>query len=155
MISSLSKVDGKSFGNFLECKLIDWWLGVAYQLTEHDPLIDSKQCELDAKQMQDLGANAIRVYHVDPTGDHSGCMKAFANVGIYLFVDLDTFSTQITQVRDVMITEALQWLTTWFRKLRGGMKRNCLPLRKFWTNFRWVITLRVYVCLASDFTLEI
>ena len=84
------------------------WLGVAYQLTDHDPLIDNKQCELDAKQMQDLGANVIRVYHVDPTGDHSGCMKAFADVGIYLFVDLDTFSTQITQVRDVIVTEALQ-----------------------------------------------
>ena len=48
--------------------------------------------------MQKLGANAIRVYHVDSTGDHSGCMSAFANAGIYLFVDLDTFDTQINQV---------------------------------------------------------
>lgn len=47
--------------------------------------------------MQQLGANAIRVYHVDPTQDHSGCMTAFANVGIYLFVDLDTFSTYSLQ----------------------------------------------------------
>ena len=92
----------------MECKLSDLWVGVAYQLTEHDPLIDSKQCELDAKQMQDLGANVIRVYHVDPTGDHSGCMKAFADVGIYLFVDLDTFSTQITQVHNPMVSNALR-----------------------------------------------
>lgn len=48
--------------------------------------------------MRDLGANAIRVYHVDPTGDHRGCMKAFEDAGIYLFVDLDDFETQIEQV---------------------------------------------------------
>ena len=49
--------------------------------------------------MQKLGANTIRVYHVDPTGDHTGCMSAFEDAGIYLFVDLDTFDTQINQVR--------------------------------------------------------
>ena len=49
--------------------------------------------------MADLGANTIRVYHVDPTADHDGCMSAFADVGIYLFVDLDTFDTQFNQVR--------------------------------------------------------
>lgn len=48
--------------------------------------------------MSELGANAIRVYHVDPSADHKGCMKAFADAGIYLFVDLDTFDTQIEQV---------------------------------------------------------
>ncbi|KAI9737331.1 MAG: hypothetical protein M1834_009484 [Cirrosporium novae-zelandiae] len=71
--------------------------GVAYQLTEDDPLSDTSQCELDAAQMADLGANTIRVYHVDPTNDHSGCMTAFANNSIYLFVDLDTFDTAIDQ----------------------------------------------------------
>ncbi|KAM0128885.1 hypothetical protein ACHAP3_008054 [Botrytis cinerea] len=70
--------------------------GVAYQLTEADPLIDTNQCQLDASLMKTLGANAIRVYHVDPSGDHSGCMTAFADAGIYLFLDLDTFNTAIT-----------------------------------------------------------
>ncbi|KAA8574827.1 hypothetical protein EYC84_004072 [Monilinia fructicola] len=70
--------------------------GVAYQLTEADPLIDTKQCQLDASLMKTLGANAIRVYHVDPSGDHSGCMSAFADAGVYLFLDLDTFNTAIT-----------------------------------------------------------
>lgn len=73
-------------------------LGIAYQLIPLDPLIDTAQCKRDAKLMKDLNANAIRVYHVDPTADHSGCMKAFADVGIYLFVDLDTFDTQLNQV---------------------------------------------------------
>jgi len=49
--------------------------------------------------MKTLGANAIRVYHVDPTQDHSGCMAAFADAGVYLFLDLDTFTTQIGPVR--------------------------------------------------------
>lgn len=54
--------------------------------------------------MQKLGANAIRVYHVDSTGDHSGCMSAFAEAGIYLFVDLDTFDTQINQVGVLLLS---------------------------------------------------
>jgi len=53
--------------------------------------------------MQKLGANTIRVYHVDPAGDHSACMSAFEDAGIYLFVDLDTFDTQIDQVRNGFI----------------------------------------------------
>lgn len=72
--------------------------GIAYQLTDDDPLTDTTQCQLDAPSMQALGANAIRVYHVDPNGDHSGCMSAFAAAGIYLFVDLDTFTTAIDPV---------------------------------------------------------
>lgn len=72
--------------------------GIAYQLISTDPLVDTDQCKRDAKQMQDLGANAIRVYHVDPTADHKGCMSAFADAGIYLFVDLDDFPTQIQPV---------------------------------------------------------
>lgn len=49
--------------------------------------------------MAELGTNAIRVYHVDAKANHKGCMSAFADAGIYLFVDLDTFNTQIEQVR--------------------------------------------------------
>lgn len=48
--------------------------------------------------MRELGANAIRVYHVDPDANHDGCMAAFDEAGIYLFLDLDTFDTQIEQV---------------------------------------------------------
>ena len=72
--------------------------GIAYQLTAHDPLINTEQCTMDASLMHELGANTIRVYHVEASGDHKGCMDAFAEKGIYVFVDLDTFSTQISQV---------------------------------------------------------
>ncbi len=68
-------------------------------MTEADPLLDTEQCQRDATLMATLGANAIRVYHVDPTGDHDGCMSAFAGAGIYLLVDLDTFNTAIDPVR--------------------------------------------------------
>lgn len=72
--------------------------GIAYQLTPDDPLTDEAQCKRDIVRMSELGANAIRVYHVDANGDHDGCMTAFADAGIYLFVDLDTFTTAIDQV---------------------------------------------------------
>ncbi|KAF2204317.1 hypothetical protein GQ43DRAFT_494664 [Delitschia confertaspora ATCC 74209] len=72
--------------------------GIAYQLVPDDPLVDNDQCQRDATLMKDLGANSIRVYHVDPDADHKGCMSTFADAGIYLWVDLDTFNTQIEQV---------------------------------------------------------
>jgi hypothetical protein len=48
--------------------------------------------------MKELGANTLRVYHVDAAEDHDGCMKAFADAGIYLTIDLDTFDTYILPV---------------------------------------------------------
>ncbi|KAK5441491.1 hypothetical protein LTS15_011258 [Exophiala xenobiotica] len=69
--------------------------GVAYQLVEDDPLANTSQCQLDASLMKQLGANSIRVYHVDPSADHSGCMNAFAQNNIYIWVDMDSFKTYI------------------------------------------------------------
>jgi hypothetical protein len=74
---------------------VDDFIGVAYQLVPEDPLITSSQCSLDANLMKTIGANSIRVYHVDPKGNHDACMKAFADAGIYVWLDLDTFNTQI------------------------------------------------------------
>lgn len=71
--------------------------GVAYQGTPSDPLVDTNQCQLDATSMQSIGTNSIRVYHVDPYVNHDGCMNAFSNAGIYVWVDLDTFNTTIVQ----------------------------------------------------------
>ncbi|CZS88337.1 related to beta (1-3) glucanosyltransferase [Rhynchosporium agropyri] len=79
--------DGKQF--FLK--------GVAYQGTPDDPLVDTRQCQLDAKLMSSIGTNSIRVYHVDPFVAHDGCMSAFNDAGIYIWLDLDTFTTQIVQ----------------------------------------------------------
>lgn len=83
--------------------------GVAYQLVPDDPLIDTNQCKLDAKLMKDLGANAIRVYHVDAGKDHDGCMKAFDEAGVYVMLDMDTFNTYIEPTM-------LYWNTSQFDK---------------------------------------
>lgn len=81
------------------CANADHEIGVAYQLRPDDPLIDADQCKRDATLMKELGANTIRVYHVDPSANHDGCMQAFADAGIYVLVDLDTYSTYILPVR--------------------------------------------------------
>jgi hypothetical protein len=47
--------------------------------------------------MQAIGTNSIRVYHIDPYASHDGCMSAFSNAGIYVWLDLDTFNTTIEQ----------------------------------------------------------
>ncbi|KAF6819927.1 putative 1,3-beta-glucanosyltransferase [Colletotrichum sojae] len=73
-----------------------WFMkGIAYQLRPDDPLVDTEQCSRDASLMKTLGANAIRIYHVDPEADHDGCMSVFDAAGIYTLVDLDTFDTYI------------------------------------------------------------
>jgi 1,3-beta-glucanosyltransferase GAS1 len=81
--------------------------GIAYQLVPDDPLVDSDQCKRDANLMKSIGTNAIRVYHVDPSQNHDSCMEIFTNAGIYVFLDLDTFDTQIDQV--CTSTKLLGW----------------------------------------------
>ncbi|KAF9729556.1 hypothetical protein PMIN06_012438 [Paraphaeosphaeria minitans] len=71
--------------------------GIAYQLVPDDPLVDDTQCKLDSDLMKSIGTNSIRVYHVDPSANHDDCMKTFADAGIYIWLDLDTFDTQIEQ----------------------------------------------------------
>jgi hypothetical protein len=104
------------------------FLGVAYQLTPHDPLIDNEQCKLDAALMKELGANTIRVYHVDENGDHKDCMDTFADAGIYLFVDLDTFSTQIEPVR--VVPSPVVSMLTCSRSCRTGIPLSSPRSRK-------------------------
>ncbi|KAI7190793.1 glycoside hydrolase family 72 protein [Hortaea werneckii] len=79
--------------------------GIAYQRTEDDPLATPEQCKLDASLMQTLGTNSIRVYHVDADADHDGCMQAFADAGIYAWIDLDTFDTYVYEAPEGRWTE--------------------------------------------------
>ena len=61
--------------------------GVMYHLdatSGKDILANTAQCQIDAGLIKDLGANTIRVYAIDATEDHDGCMKAFASQGIYV-----------------------------------------------------------------------
>lgn len=88
--------------------------GMSYQLRPSDPLIDSEQCARDIKLMKDLGVNTIRVYHVDPTASHDGCMKAFDKAGIYVTLDMDDFPTYI-------LPKDSYWNTTQFEKYSAVM----------------------------------
>ncbi|KAL1970919.1 hypothetical protein VTN77DRAFT_2753 [Rasamsonia byssochlamydoides] len=68
--------------------------GVAYQEPVGasgnftDPLADVSACQRDIPYLVKLRTNTIRVYGVDPTLDHSECMNALADVGIYTIIDL-------------------------------------------------------------------
>ena len=48
--------------------------------------------------MQSLGANTVRVYTVDASADHSGCMEAFDKAGIYVIVDIPKPTASIDRV---------------------------------------------------------
>ncbi|CZR56771.1 uncharacterized protein PAC_06660 [Phialocephala subalpina] len=67
--------------------------GVAYGAsTLVDVLSNTAQCTRDK-----LGVNTIRVYYVDTTANHDGCMSAFANAGIYVLVALDSAYSAINR----------------------------------------------------------
>lgn len=55
-----------------------------------DPIADVEGCKRDIEKFKSLGLNTIRVYTVDNTANHDECMKALADAGIYLALDVNT-----------------------------------------------------------------
>lgn len=55
-----------------------------------DPIADAAGCKRDIVKFKDLGINTVRVYTVDNSANHDECMKALADAGIYLALDLNT-----------------------------------------------------------------
>lgn len=53
-----------------------------------DSLAQPALCLKDVELFKELGINTVRVYQVDPTQNHDVCMRALANYGIYVLVDL-------------------------------------------------------------------
>lgn len=78
---------------------------MAYQGTPNDPLVNTTQCTLDATSMKTIGVNSIRVYHVDPYVSHDSCMSIFDAAGIYIWLDLDTFNTTLTETSPTWTSE--------------------------------------------------
>ncbi|KHN96670.1 beta-1,3-glucanosyltransferase [Metarhizium album ARSEF 1941] len=62
-----------------------------------DPLADTKRCEADVRNLVQLRTNVIRVYAIDPTKDHSSCMKTLNDNGIYVIADLGEPSLSINR----------------------------------------------------------
>lgn len=80
--------------------------GVAYQAdsanatddsTITDPLADYDTCSRDIPYLQDLNTNVVRVYALNATQDHSECMQALNDAGIYLIADLSIPSESINR----------------------------------------------------------
>lgn len=55
-----------------------------------DPIADTDSCKRNIKNFKELGLNTIRVYSVDNSKNHDECMKALADAGIYLVLDVNT-----------------------------------------------------------------
>ncbi|KAH6845667.1 Glucanosyltransferase-domain-containing protein [Chaetomium sp. MPI-CAGE-AT-0009] len=85
--------------------------GVSYiPLTgDFDPLLDAEQCRTDAEVMSRAGINTIYVYTADSTQSHDACMKAFADKGIYIWLQLGDFP-RVTEPTE----EAPQWTLALF-----------------------------------------
>ncbi|PHH93111.1 hypothetical protein CDD83_491 [Cordyceps sp. RAO-2017] len=62
-----------------------------------DPLSDLERCKRDVPLLQELGTNTIRTYAIDPTADHSGCMRLLNDAGIYIVSDLSEPAVSINR----------------------------------------------------------
>jgi len=70
-----------------------------------DPLADATSCKRDIEYLKKIQTNTIRVYAIDPTRDHSACMNALADAGIYVVADL-------SEPKNSIIRDAAGWTTT-------------------------------------------
>ena len=102
--------------------------GVAYQQdsaaggsstgsdTYVDPLASESNCKRDVPLLKALGTNAIRTYAIDPTKDHSACMKLLDDAGIYVSICV----LQLNSL-DHVVTNRISCSTGHQRSERAGL----------------------------------
>jgi hypothetical protein len=74
----------------------DFRLGIIYSNPDvADVLVDTNQCLIDAGLMQMAGINTVRVYSIDQTKNHDGCMAAFRALDIFVWIDLPTLGVSV------------------------------------------------------------
>ncbi|KAI1842157.1 hypothetical protein JX265_005734 [Neoarthrinium moseri] len=79
-----------------------------------DPLADTTSCKRDIPLLQQLNTNTIRVYAVDPTADHTECMSALDDAGIYVIADLSA-----PDVGDSINRDTPTWNTALLDRYKG------------------------------------
>jgi hypothetical protein len=62
-----------------------------------DPLASGELCKEVIPYFKQLGINAIRVYAIDNSKDHSDCMSQLEEAGIYLILDVNTGTRAINR----------------------------------------------------------
>ncbi|PMD40953.1 glycoside hydrolase family 72 protein [Hyaloscypha variabilis F] len=105
-LSTISVVGSKFYDNDGNQFFIK---GVVYQPggagISYDPLSAEAQCTQDAALMKALGVNLIRVQSVKASSDHSGCMSAFENAGIYVLLDFNSFRSSFDATAPTWTTD--------------------------------------------------
>lgn len=94
--------------------------GVAYQLDTSnstsdsfvDPLGDYDTCSRDIPYLQELQTNVIRVYALNTSLDHTKCMTALADAGIYVIADLSEPDLSINRDDPTWTVELLNRYTS-------------------------------------------
>ncbi|KAJ1952454.1 1 3-beta-glucanosyltransferase gel4 [Linderina pennispora] len=81
--------DSKTGEQFF-AKGVDYQPDIIETSQTRDPLASKDACDRDLPFLKDLGVNAIRVYQTEPYNNHDYCMKALADAGIYVMLDLST-----------------------------------------------------------------
>jgi len=72
-----------------------------------DPLADAAACKRDVPLLKQLRTNTIRTYAIDPTKDHTACMKLLDDAGIYVISDLSEPALSINRDDPLWDTDLL------------------------------------------------
>ncbi|KAI5295437.1 beta-glucanosyltransferase [Ascosphaera acerosa] len=81
-----------------------------------DPIADTEHCKRDIAEFKKLGINTVRIYSVDNTKKHDDCMKALADAGIYLVLDVNTptYSLNRASEKDLQMSYNAVYLNSVF-----------------------------------------